>query len=520
MLEVQQYAVCDFELHADAGDENPFAVEVTATFIHELGEVIENLPGFFDGDKWVVRFSPTTKGAWTGRSRSDHADLDGAEWHLQCVTNENGDVRGLLGIDPEYPQRFAWSDGTPFLYLGFECDWLFSYHQADAERCYRHIDLVASRGFNCFVTNLYAHTGFGTRENDDTRPVLPEYIFVPPKLYLFEGNNDAPDHERLNINFFRDFDILMRHLHQKGIAVHLMLQVQNKQVNWPERRSGADDRFWRYVVARYQAYGNVIWDVGKESKNLKRQTGGHEYVLERMDIIRKADVYRHLLTVHDVEARDAGALSEPDRQSDFVTDQVHLANAARYNREVIRRMRNAGTPYVNVEYGYELADEQLKTYRGRTTAGWDDVLKWTWAIYAAGAYPCYYYDNTLWDLIKFEPEPKSWMRYRELRDFLEALPFNQMAADNEYVERGFCLALAGKAYLISLPEGGDTCIDLSDVRDGTQISVEWMAILTGERSGVQRKKPSAWRGFNTDLANPFDDKSQPCVARVGVASMP
>lgn len=514
MLEVQQYEVQDFELKGNAGDKNPFEVEVTATFTYELGEAVENLPGFFDGDKWVVRFSPTLEGTWTGRSQSDHSDLDGAEWTVQCVANENAEMHGLLGVDPDAPQRFVWSDGTPFLYLAFECDWLFSYHQANAERCYRHVDLVAERGFNCFVTNLYAHRGFATRDNDDERLQLPEYIFGPSKVYLFEGDNDAPNHERMNVDFYHDFDMLMHYLHQKGIAVHLMLQVQNKQVNWPERRSDADDRFWRYVVARYQAFGNVIWDVGKESKNLKRETGGHEYVLERMAMIRKADAYGHLLTVHDVEIRNAGTLSEPDRQGDFVTDQVHMFDSGRYNREAIRRMRNAGTPYVNVEYGYELAEEQLKTYRGRTTAPWDDILKWTWAIFTAGAYPCYYYDNTSWDLIKFEPEPKSWVRYRELRNCLEGLPFNQMAADNEYVERGFCLALPGEAYLVYLPEGGNTSIDLSDVNDGSLLSVEWMAILTGEGKSEQIEKPGVWSGFNTDLTNPFDNANQPCAIRI------
>ena len=37
MVEVQQYAVCDFELYADVGDKNPFAVEVTATFYTRTG---------------------------------------------------------------------------------------------------------------------------------------------------------------------------------------------------------------------------------------------------------------------------------------------------------------------------------------------------------------------------------------------------------------------------------------------------------------------------------------------------
>ncbi len=92
MVEVQKYAVCDFELYADAGDKNPFAVEVTATFMHERGEAIE-VPGFFDGDKWVVRFSPSVEDAWWGYSRSELSGLDGAEWRVLCIANENPDVR-------------------------------------------------------------------------------------------------------------------------------------------------------------------------------------------------------------------------------------------------------------------------------------------------------------------------------------------------------------------------------------------------------------------------------------------
>lgn len=511
-VDIPLYAVHDFELTANVGDQNPFEILVTATFTHEAGVAVENLPGFFDGDKWVIRFSPTKEGRWTGVSQSGVTDLDGVTWTVTCTANTNPNVHGVLGIDPEHSQKFAWQDGTPFLYLGFECDWLFAYHQADAGRCYKHIDLVADRGFNCFVTNVYAHTGFATRDNDDERPQLPEYIFGPPEMYLFEGTNEEPDHERLNVAFFRDFDRLMLYLHQKGMVVHLMLQVQNKQVNWPDPRSEADDRFWQYIVARYQAFGNVIWDVGKESKNLKRKTGSHDYVLERMALIREADAYGHLLTVHDVEIRNAGTLSEPDVQADFVTDQVHMFDSGRYTREAIRRLRNAGgKPYVNVEYGYELAEEQLKTYQGRTTASWDNILKWTWAIYVAGAYPCYYYDNTSWDLIKFEPEPKSWVRYRALRDCLDTLPFNQMDADNELVERGFCLAKVGEVYLVYLPDGGDTHIDLSHLEDGATVSVNWMAILNGDQKDTTITKEKTWSGFNTELDNPFDQKEQPCA---------
>lgn len=520
-IHVQQHYIHDFTLTSPTPHDNPFAVELAATFTHESGDILQDIPGFYDGDgTWKIRFSPTREGLWCGQTSSDDPALNAIELGpVQGVAGTNPNVRGILQIDPEHPRKFAWSNGDPFILLGFECDWLFSYHQADAERCGRHIELIAGRGFNYIVTNLYAHEGFTARASDDPRPVASEYLFTPPKHYPFAGANDAPDHARLNPVFFQDFDRLMGALHERGMVVHLMIQVQNKRVRWPERRSSEDDRFWRYVVARYQAFGNLVWDVGKESKNLYRETGSHAYVLACMDRIREVDAYGHLLTVHDVERRNAGAdLSEPDETADFVCDQVHLKDAYRYNREAIRRLRTLPKPYLNIEYGYELGVESLKTYRGGSTTTWDNLLKWTWAIYLAGAYPCYYYDNTSWDLIKFEPEPPSWARYQDLKAFLDALPFNRMQADNEFVERGLCLAEPGRVYLVYLPEGGSTALDLSAVDGSARLTVEWMDIFSGARKQTGLEQTRDWSAFNTVLENPLDDPSQPCVLAVRAQS--
>ncbi|MCH8294774.1 DUF5060 domain-containing protein, partial [Candidatus Poribacteria bacterium] len=260
---IQRYHIYDFSLKSAAQHDNPFSVQLSATFENESGEKIENLPGFYDGDGWKIRFSPTCEGVWHGRTSSDHPALNNIVLDdIECVPNENANLHGVLQIDPQHRQKFSFSDATPFVPLGFECDWLFSYHQADAERCHRHIDLIAEHGFNYIVTNLYAHTGFSTRQNSDERPVDPAYIFSPPAMYPFGGSNDEPNHSTLNVVFFADFDRLMRYLHNRGIVVHLMIQVQNKSVRWPARRSPEDDVFWRYVVARYQAFCNLVWDVG------------------------------------------------------------------------------------------------------------------------------------------------------------------------------------------------------------------------------------------------------------------
>ncbi len=514
---VPRYRPHDFILTSDAARDNPFMAPAGATFTHESGLTIENVPAFYAGaNRWVVRFSPTLPGAWRGRSSSEDPSLDGVPLEqLECTGNENGRVHGLLGIDEARPRKLAWADGAPFVPLGFECDWLFEYYRRDPERARAHIDLIAERGFNYIVTNVYAHTGFSTPDpsGKDTREIKREYIYGPPGEYVFGGTNDRPDHSRLNTSFFDTFDAMMRLLHERGLVAHLMIQVQNKAVRWPARRSPEDDLFWRYVVARYQAFGNVVWDLSKESYNLVKETGGFDYLLDRIALIRRCDAYGHLVTSHDVLQHSMGRDTVVDDACDMVSDQIHLGDCRRYNREAARRLRKKEKPYLNIEYGYELGVEDLKTYAGRTTAEWRQVLLWTWSLYAAGAYPCYYYNNTSWDLISFEPEPPGWKRYEYLSAFLGGAPFNDMESANDLVQRGMCLADPGKAYLVLLPEGGGTELDLSDLPDKRGMHCEWMAVYTGERRTVEAETG----GFATNLENPFESAGEPCVVRVAVA---
>ncbi|MBM3214433.1 DUF4038 domain-containing protein [Candidatus Poribacteria bacterium] len=501
---VPQHCPHDYTLESDTPHANPFFIRLEATFVHESGATIASLPGFYDGDgAWKVRFTPTLLGVWTGMTSSDDPQLDGIELTpLQCVPGSHMRVHGRVRIDPDHPHRFRFEDGTPFVPLGFECDWLFALHQVDPESCRTLIDLIARRGFNEIITNVYAHTGFSTAGDP--------HVYGPPKLYAFGGTNDEPDHSAMNVAFFRDFDRMMAYLHAKGIVVHLMIQVQNKKVRWAQRRSREDDLFWRYVVARYQAYGNLVWDVGKESYNLYRETGSHDYTLDRIGLIREADAYRHLVTVHDAVAGSNAHNSVVDDACDFVSDQIHLHDTALYNREAVRRWRLRDKPYVNIEYGYEEGAESLKTYRGGTTTTWEDVLLWTVAIYVGGGYPGYYYSNTSWDLIAYEPEPPGWARYQQLVALLSQVQINRMVPDNDFVDRGFCLAEPGEQYLVFLPEGGDVRLDLTAVLPDAPLEAEWMALYSGERRGERVDG----RGFTTRLTNPLPDGQTPCVVLV------
>jgi len=527
VADVPVYDIYDYSLESDANYENPLMVDVFATMEHESGERIANIPGFYNGDgKWIIRFSPNKIGRWRGRTASEDPALCDVELgEIRCVENDNPNVHGGLQIDPDYPQKFAWEDGDPFVILGFECDWLFSYHQEKPEQCRKHVKLINDRGFNYIVMNIYAHTGFSQPDNRGKgETIIPDTIYGPPRMYVFGGTNDEPDHSKLNVDFFKDYDGMMAILHEQGVVAHLMIQVQNKRVKWPKRLSAEDDLYWRYVVARYQAYGNVVWDVGKESYNLLRETGSHDYTINRIDLIRKRDAYNRLVTVHDSEGGSTGIYSEADAVCDFISDQIHLKDIDRYNREALTKLRIQPKPYLNIEYGYELGAEDLKTYNSGTTAPWQDILDWTYALYMAGAYPCYYYNNTSWDLIKFEPEPEGWIRYRYLKDVLDGLSFNRMKSMNEMVASGYCLADPGREYLVYLPEGGNAVIDLTATSDArgergkwvagdAKVTGEWMDIYTGQRLQVEIELS----GWSTHIKNPLEDTSQPCVLVIKVA---
>jgi hypothetical protein len=503
---IQRHHRHDFVLRSKTQHGNPFLVELSAEFAHDSGETIAGLPGFYDGDRrWLIRFSPTREGKWRGITVSDDPELnDIALGPVRCVPNQNPRVHGRLGIAPADPRRFAFDDGVPFVPLGFECDWLFALHQADPQAFRDGVDLIAERGFNYVVTNIYAHTGFSEPGH--------EWVFGPPSEYVFGGTNESPDHSRLNPEFFRDFDRMLDYLHAEGIIAHLMIQVQNKQVRWPQRRSVEDDLYWRYVVARYQAYSNVVWDVGKECYNLLNELGSHEYTIDRIGLVRRTDAYRHLVTAHDTAADSAGQDSPADQACDFVCDQVHLHDVAKYNREAAGRFQKGVKPYMNIEYGYEEGVEPLPTFHSGGTRPWQDILLWTWAIYLGGGYACYYYSNTAWDLIKLQPEPPGWQRYRYLADFLALLNVNAMEPCNDLVERGFCLAEPGRQYLVFLSEGGDTNLALDGVPTRASVECLWMDIFCGERTSLAIPRTSP----PTPLCNPLSDPSHPCAIAIRV----
>jgi hypothetical protein len=221
---------------------------------------------------------------------------------------------------------------------------------------------------------------------------------------------------------------------EKGIVANVMIKVYNKMVNWPKPGSQDEERYFRYVTARYQAYPNIVWDFSKEAyyerdKQLEKRL---------IDLIRAGDGYHRLTTSHDNDLYDWD--SKLNGNLDFRTDQEHF-----FWKETVLFDRQAlPWPVVNSELYYERGVDDLPTYPVKQD--WQDMIRGAYEVYLSGGYFVYYYSNTAWDLVKPDPEPPGMARFQILRDNLSALPYWLMEPRPELAIGGPCLAIPGEVY--------------------------------------------------------------------------
>jgi len=465
-------------------DGNPHDVDLAATFVGPSGRALR-IPGFYDSLKgFVVRFSAPVQGVWRYRAEGAVVRDRPSSGEIVCYTAAAA-AHGALVVDRAHPQHFCFEEGEHCFLFGYEANWLPCVDQSpsDMGRINTFLDTVQSMGANMLTMNVYAHTcrSWLTPEQEtDER-------YIKPLLAPWVGGNDEPDYGRFDSAFFEHLDRVMLALLQRGMLAHLMVHVYNKQVNWPEFGSAADDRYWRYVVARYQAFCNVIWDPAKES-----YYRSPEYIWDRMGFIRSHDAYRRLITVHDSNTPHVPASEwsqrhyDPrkemaDELADFKSDQVHSNwyDDARHNYVSHQR------PYMNIEYGYEQGVDDLPTYSRKQ--GWQEVLRRTWRVVMGGGYPNYYYSNTAWNLFVPLPKPPGYEPHRALADLLRDTTYwrltpDQSPLDTRAEDAVFCRCDPGREYLVYDESGSG--FDLATVAGECPFSAIWLNAITGERLSV------------------------------------
>lgn len=484
--EVLQWQPHDVTFRAEPKAANPFAVDFWAEATAPDGSR-RNLPGFYDGSgQWKIRLAPDRPGSWTLVTHSHEPELDGRTSSLTCVARPNLQAHGGLRVDPEHPHHFIFEDGTRWFPLGYECDWLWALDMGDPElKTIRpFLAKLARNGFNFVILNTYAHdTSWrkGRTGPDD---------FGPPAQYAWEGGNEQPDHSRFNLAYWQHYDRVIDALNQHGIIAHMLIKVYNKHVHWPATDSPEDKMFFRWLLARYAAYPNVVWDLAKESHNEKSL----EYKIDRLNYLRANDPYHRLITIHD-DRKNVGA-GVYDGLIDFVTDQKH----GKWHETVLQQRERRAWPVINAEFGYEPGPKGLDDRTYKVVQPIEEVVHRAWEISMAGGYTAYYYTYTAWDVVRPDDTPPGYAMFHAMRSFFESTKYWLLEPSDALVSEGYCLATPGRQYVVYLKVAKP--VRLTVKRADRNLKAVWFHTLTGESrpaaelsNGEQTlTPPNDWQG--------------------------
>ncbi|MEM9830448.1 MAG: DUF5060 domain-containing protein [Bacteroidota bacterium] len=480
-LSGEQWQVIDIIFKANAKVDNPFIADFEAKLKGPEGEEM-NVPGFYNGGReWILRFSASTVGDWQFTTTSEVKQLNGKSGIITITENQNPEKHGSIVTRAKNPQHFYYEDGTPYLAMAFECDWLFAldYHNSiGTPKTNYLLDLLVANNLNQIVTTVYSFNPGDVWYKDPKLAQHPEHNYGGDlAIFPFLGTNEEPDFSQLNVDFFKQYDRVMEQAELRNIAIHLMIYVWNKGVSWPAAETEADNMYFDFIIKRYQAFSNIIWDVSKEALNNPRCT--EEYGLERIQRIRDLDAYGRLVSVHDYGfcRRNADAV-------DFISIQTWSATL--YSDMLSIRNQFKDKPIFNIEHGgYEVSPYEV--FPGDYIDP-EICVRRNYLINFAGAYGTYYWQGSSWNVIIHNPyeQPDDFIKpkfeyYRHLVDFFKKYPLSSLQPSPRTNSSGYSLTNNQGLYLMFVPKYNyQISVYYKSPMFSEGGTYQWFNVLTGE----------------------------------------
>jgi len=432
------------------------------------------IDGFWDGGKnWKVRMAPTEVGTWSYVTYSNDPQLNGKTGNFEVV--ESG-KKGFIISDPDHAFSFKRSGGEHVFLMG-DTNWnsmsdkngalKFSTYKA-------YIDYRSDQKFNfirSYIVALYSSSTDSAHYNEGGR--------------AFEPWN--PD--RLNPGYFQEVDKRIGYANSKGITMHLLLGSDGTRMTdffgWG---NGKMERYVRYIAARYSAY-DISWEGRAEFEEQGSTTPGAVNLANQIgNWFERFDPYNHVRSIHTLDSNNElgnkGWLDWIMHQS---RDWNLIISDRKYNK-----------PVMNEEFYYENSGAGA-THSHHVDA--DTVRKGAWNVMTYGA-SGFAYGNT--GIYNSRSQPFKGIQYAQsigadymtyLYNFWSTTEYWKLAPKNSIVKSGTASAAAdpGNEYVVYLPTGGSTTIDLS-AATGT-LSVEWYNPRTGTYRGQTTVQGGASRTF-------------------------
>ena len=257
---------------------NPFDdVRLSATFTCD-GRTVR-VPGFYDGDgTYRVRFSPPDLGLWRWATTSNVAALDGQAGIMRAIEPGRGN-HGPVHVTRD-GFHFVHADGTPYRQIGTTSySWAL---QSDA-RCAQTLATLRASPFNKMRMCVF--------------PNVPS-VATDPFVRTGPGARNW-DPARFDVAYFRRFEDRIRALGEQGIQADIILyHPYDEKRGYSDMTRADDERYLRYVAARWGAYRNVWWSMANEYDAIKSKSVADWDHL--FGVLVAADPHDRLRSIHQI----------------------------------------------------------------------------------------------------------------------------------------------------------------------------------------------------------------------------
>lgn len=277
-------------------DGNPFTdYEIRGTFMHK--NEVKTVDGFYDGDGiYKVRFMPSFEGSYTFTVEGSFSE-ERAEGAFEATAPSGGN-HGPVRVARTY--YFAYEDGTPYHSIGTTC---YVWNLQSKEQQEQTLETLKNSAFNKIRFCVF--------------PKHYDYNLHEPISYPFEGTpcdssvltkdnfneytGNAPgnnwDFTRFNPKHFQLIEKRIGDLKDIGIQADLIVMHPYDRWGFSLMDAESDDRYWKYVIARFAAYRNVWWSLANEYDLMPQKSLKDWERYAR--IICEKDPYNHLRSIHN-----------------------------------------------------------------------------------------------------------------------------------------------------------------------------------------------------------------------------
>jgi len=339
-----------FEITLDGpATGNPY-VDTQLTAIFSLDHRTLQIDGFYDGEgKYKLRFMPDTLGDWSYITDSNVPALAGKTGRLTCIAPLAG-VHGPVQVRNTH--HFAYADGTPYFPFGTTS---YAWVHEPEELQEQTLETLRASSFNKIRMCVF--------------PKSYEYVHNEPPMYPFERDaSGVSDFAKFNPAYFAHLEKRIGDLRELNIESDLIVFHPYDRWGYSRMPAEADDRYLKYVLARFSAYRNIWWSLGNEF-DLMRAKSVQDF--DRFfHIVETHDAFSHLRSIHSGKTRY-------DYSKPWVTHacmQTSQLEAATW-LEAFRK------PLVFDEVGYE----GNLNRRWGTLSG-EEMLHYVWLGVIAGCY--------------------------------------------------------------------------------------------------------------------------------------